>query len=359
MKDKLIQVGIDTFKKVSRYHTFNVRQVKVETTKVCNLRCPSCRRTYTASISTEPGPKHLTVGALWRIIATTDMMVVRFEGDGEPTCNPYFKDLVTYCNKLGIRSAMTTNATLLDKEYINFLEGNGMTRIHVSFDGAERDTFEKARLGADYGRVLYNCKLIGRSKIQLFMSVLMSSDKIIDELPEYVTLAKDVGAVGILLMKLQRETLEWDTPDWTRHKGVVKEFERKARGKGLIYVGTITEEPRFIGCEDSFVCPYVLLNDDVYACSYMANLRRTEVYLDRILPVPYLDYRMGNLNDNWMRDIWFSKDWKVLRETLIETRKVYLDRKLSQEELLDLKLKAEGRFGYCMGCPCRWGESGI
>jgi MoaA/NifB/PqqE/SkfB family radical SAM enzyme len=100
IKDKVMQAGIETYKLISRHHTFNVRQVKVETTKACNLKCPGCRRNYSASISTEPGPRHLTPGMLWRILATTNMMVVRFEGDGEPTCNPHFKDLVKMCGDL-------------------------------------------------------------------------------------------------------------------------------------------------------------------------------------------------------------------------------------------------------------------
>lgn len=361
IRDKIYQAAINTYKTLSRYHTFNVRQVKVETTKVCNLRCPGCRRNYTqGTIVTEPGPKHLTPGALWRILATTSMEVVRFEGDGEPTCNPYFKELIKMCSDLGIRSAMTCNGTLLNEEYVSYLEKGGMKRIHISFDGAEKDTFEKLRLGADYERVLYNCRLIGKSKIQLFMNVLLSTDDVVEQLPAYAKLAKSVGATGVHFMKFQAESLSgFQGPDLSQHKGALKAFEIEARKLGLAFVSTITEQPTFTGCDDGYVCPYVLLNDDVYACSYMANLRRSEVFSGQIFQVPYLDYRMGNLKEKWMKDVWFGPDWCSLRKLLRTTRRK-LGTSIASSELLYLKqhLRPE-RFSYCDGCICRWGESGI
>jgi len=361
IRDKTYQIAINAYKTLSRYHTFNVRQVKVETTKVCNLRCPGCRRNYTqGTIVTEPGPKHLTPGALWRILATTNMEVVRFEGDGEPTCNPHFRELVKMCSDLGIRSAMTCNGTLLNEEYVKYLEQHRMSRIHISFDGAEKDTFEKLRLGADFEKVLHNCKLIGDSKIQLFMNVLLSTDEVVDQLPKYAQMAKGAGATGVHFMKFQAETLDgFQGPDLSKHKGSFKAFQSEATRLGLMYVSTITEEPTFSECDDAFTCPYVLLNDDVYACSYMANLRRTEVYRGEVLQVPYKDYQMGNLKENWMKDIWFGDDWRKLRKHLNATRRPDTAWFPATIKVVRDATNDGGRFYYCESCLCRWGESGI
>lgn len=361
MRDKLLQTGINTFKWVARHHILLPRIVCVETTKVCNLKCPGCRRYYKrGSISSESGPKHLTVEALWRVIATTPIQLVRWEGDGEPMCNPYFKGLLKFCKRLGIKSAMATNATLIDKEWVRFLEENGIVRLHVSFDGAKKETFERARVGADYGKVLYNCKLVGKSKIQLFMSVVLSSDEVVEQLPEYVELAKSVGATGIHLMKFQQENLEFgNPPDLGKYSGLLKKFGEIVRDKDLIYVGTVTDQPTFIGCSYPYTTPYVLLNRDVYACTYMANLRRSEVYLGEVVPVPYKNYCMGNLEDNWMKDIWKNDAYKELRETLKETRPT--QKVISRETLLEVKkgMVDKERFSYCQACLCRWGESGL
>lgn len=364
IRDKVYQLGIEAYKRASRRYTFNVRQVKVESTKACNLKCPGCRRNYTqGTISSEPGPRHLLPGALWRILATTNMMVVRFEGDGEPTCNPRLKELVGMCCGAGVRSAMTSNATLLNEDYVKFLEEHGMSRIHVSFDGAEKDTFEKLRVGADYEKVLYNCSLIGKSKIQLFMNVLLSTDKVVEELPAYPFLAQKVGATGVHLMKFQAETLEgFQGPDLSKYQEPIREFARNAKKLGLMYTGTVSESPKFIGCDDPFQCPYVLLNDDVYACSYMAALRRSEVFRGEVFQTPYLQYRMGNLKENWMKEIWFSKSWCELRAGLRIDRRLFKQAEYAPETLSALKKDAHvfaHRFSYCTGCPCQWGESGI
>ena len=361
IRDKMYQLGINTYKTLSRYHTFNVRQVKVETTKVCNLKCPGCRRNYTASISTEPGPKHLTTGALWRILATTNMMVVRFEGDGEPTCNPHFKELVGMCSDMGVRSAMTCNGTLLNEDYVKFLEEHGMSRIHISFDGAEKETFEKLRLGADFDKVLFNCKLLGKSKIQLFMNVLLSTDEVVEQLPKYAQMTKGVGATGVHFMKFQAENLDgFQGPDLSKHRGSLTFFEREAKRLNLMYVSTITERPTFIGCDDGYMCPYVLLNNDVYVCSYMANLRRTEVYNGQVFEVPYKNYCVGNLQERWMKDIWFNGIYTKLRKVLRHTRKA-IGYTTNPECLAEWKknMNDKDRFAYCNACVCRWGESGI
>jgi MoaA/NifB/PqqE/SkfB family radical SAM enzyme len=361
LNNSLMQTGIDVYKRLSRHHTFNVRQVKVETTKVCNLACPGCRRNYkSGSIVTEPGPKHLTPGDLWRILATTNMMVVRFEGDGEPTCNPQFKELVKMCSSLSIRSAMTCNATLLDEDYVKFLEDHGMSRIHVSFDGTKKETFEVLRKGANFEKVLHNCELIGKSKIQLFMNVLLSTEEVVQQLPDYPRLAESVGATGVHFMKFQAENLEgFQGPDLSKFKGVFSEFQEEAKKRNLMYVSTITEEPSFSGCDDGFICPYVLLNNDVYACSYMANLRRTEVYKGNTYEVPYLNYRMGNLKDNWMKDIWKGEAYAQLRKTLKDSIMPH-GTSIAPQTLIEAREHpSEGRFDYCKTCLCRWGESGI
>jgi len=362
MKDKLFQKVIDTYKWLALRHTLGPRAIEVETTKVCNLKCPGCRRNYQlGTISSESGVKHLTPGELWKAIETTNIQYVRFEGDGEPTCNPNLKDMVKLCHRLGIRSMMTTNGTLLDKDYIRLLEENGMTRIHVSFDGATKETYEKIRVGADYDRVLHNCKLIGESKIQLFMSVVFFSDEVIEELPLYVDLAKEAGATGIHYMKMQRESLKFGIPpDFSKHTGILEGLRDCARKKGLLVVGTCTEEPTFTPCYDPFIQPYILLNGDVYACTYLANLRRQEVYMGKELKVPYQNYKMGSLRENSMREIWFGTKYQELRKELKRTR-YPRGRTLAKEELLKLKeeLQSVKDFSYCQGCLARWGESGL
>jgi MoaA/NifB/PqqE/SkfB family radical SAM enzyme len=351
---------MNEYKTVSSHVTLPVYQMKVETTKVCNLKCPGCRRNYATSISSEPGPKHLTPELLWKFIAGTNIQVVRFEGDGEPTCNPYFQELIRMCHKLGIRSAMTSNATLLTPSYVKFLEEHGMSRIHVSFDGACQDTFEKARVGASFEQVKYACQLLGQSKIQLFMNVVLFSDEIIEQLPEYARLAKQLGATGVHLMKFQSESLKFGVgPDLSKHLEPIRAFKEQARRLGLMYVATCTEHPTFVGCDDAYTCPYVLLDGRVVACSYMANLRRSEVYQGKVYPVPYENFIMGTIDEHSLADVWKGSDFTELRR-LLQNTKSKVGRAVEPKELHQAREQGyKSRFDYCITCLCRWGESGI
>ena len=103
MNDKLLQKGINLYKVVNRWHTFMPRQVKVEVTKICNLHCAGCRRNFPESIANAPGPKHLVVGRLERVIKDLPIKVVRFTGDGEPFCNPHLDELLMALRRKGIK----------------------------------------------------------------------------------------------------------------------------------------------------------------------------------------------------------------------------------------------------------------
>jgi len=360
LRNKLLEKGIDTFKWASFHHTFTPRVIEVETTKACNLRCPGCRRNYKEGcIASEPGEKHLTTDNLWRILATTNCSLLRFEGDGEPLCNPHFKELVAFLNKFGIRSMMTSNGTLLDESWIKFLEENGMIRIHVSFDGTTKDIYEKVKVGGDFDKTLYNCKLVGRSKIQLFMSIVLFNDQLVEELPKYIEQAKSVDATGIHFMKMQRDTLEFGAPPHIDNS-TIENFKKLGKKAGLVMVGSSSDTPTFKRCYDPFINPFVLLNNDVYACTYMANLRRSEVYMDKVFPVPYQNYKMGNLQENWMNDIWKNNKYKELRKFLSDT-KVPNGWVVEPEELLRVKTESidGGGFSFCASCLCQWGESGL
>jgi len=362
LRNKLLQFGIGTYKNLSRHIVLPIWQIRVETTKACNLKCPGCRRNFSASISSEPGLIHLTVEMLDLMLRDTKTKLVRWEGDGEPLCNPHFKDLVEHCSQRGIRSAMCTNATLLNKEYIEFLENHKMFRIHISFDGARKDTYEKARVGADYEKVVHNCKLVGKSKIPLFMSIVLFTEQMIEELPEYIELAKKVRATGIHILSLQQEDINFygPAPDLLEHRNELRKFKDLVKRNGMLFVSTISEVPHFVDCDDAYTNPYGLLNGDIYPCQYIANLRRGEVYQGVRFEVPYLNYKMGNLQKITMREAWQSKEWKELRMVLKRTQQPK-GKTLTPERFLEMKKNEEARrskFSYCSVCPARWGISG-
>ena len=356
LKDKLLQLGIEAFKKSAEYHTFLPRYTGVETTKACNIKCVGCRRnTYSYTLSKEPGPQHLTVKDLQDIIGSCPVKVVAFEGDGEPLCNPHFSSLLEWCSSRGIRSAVQTNATLVDEYWVSKFKRYGMSRVHVSIDGASKGTYEKWRVGADYDKVVWASGLLGKSGIQLFLSCVLFSDEIIDELPQYLDLARKVGAVGIHLMWPQYEEPSSNCVTPRDVSGLIK----KAKGERFIVTGLFYGLPTFIGCRDAYIKPTIILGGDVYPCSCSANLRRYESYGGKKLPIPYQNFRMGNAHETSLRDIWKGEAYKELRQTLKDIRRPR-GTTISRGELLNMKENAgDNRFSFCRGCSAIWSEGGL
>jgi len=256
---------------------------------------------------------------------------------------------------------MTSNGTLLTDDYVRHLEQTGMKRIHISFDGVSKATYEKTKAGANFEKVLENCKRVGRSKIQLFMNVVLFTDEIVEELPAYVEQAKKVGATGVHYMKMQQDSLEFGhPPDLSKHINTIARFNKLTKEAGLRVVGTCTDKPSFTPCYDPFINPFVLLNNDVYACTYMANLRKHEVYQGELFDVPYKNYKMGNVADNWIRDIWYVPSYKELRARLKTNKRNFQGLLTSPPQVLEGKTTLkEDHFAFCDYCLCQWGESGL
>ena len=198
------------------------------------------------------------------------------------------------------------------------------------------------------------------------MSVVLFTEGIIGELPKYIEQAKEVKATGIHFMKVQADSPDFIMPDYSKHQDLIRSFKEMGKKAGLIMVGSSTDKPTFRRCYYPFFFPFILLNNDVYACNYMANLRRTEVYMNEVFKVPYQEYRMGNLNNNTLREIWNNELYKELRQALrVKPNRamesddflLFMKRKLSRGEIppefKDL------RFSFCVGCLCQWGESGL
>ncbi len=120
-----------------KYHTGAVKQNKPivvwNMTKQCNLKCLHCY----ASATTHPSEGELTTEEGRRFledIARYNCPVVLFSG-GEPFLRKDLFDLIEYADSLGLRPVISTNGTLITKEYALRAKKAGVKYIGVSLDG--------------------------------------------------------------------------------------------------------------------------------------------------------------------------------------------------------------------------------
>jgi radical SAM protein with 4Fe4S-binding SPASM domain len=130
-----------------RPRRFPVR-VQIESTSKCNLRCATCPHAREAA-----GGRHLTVTALARMLDRLPRVPARvvLSGVGEPLVNPEFFALVDVLAARKILCEFYTNGTLLSAQTRReVLARAGVVGVTISCDGARRETFEAARVGASF-----------------------------------------------------------------------------------------------------------------------------------------------------------------------------------------------------------------
>jgi 12,18-didecarboxysiroheme deacetylase len=102
-------------------------------TKACNLRCIHCY--YTAN--TQRDPEELTTAEAQAMIddlATFGAPVLLFSG-GEPFLREDLYDLGAYAVERGLRTVISTNGTLIDREAAIRIREAGFSYVGISLDG--------------------------------------------------------------------------------------------------------------------------------------------------------------------------------------------------------------------------------
>lgn len=134
---------------------FGIRIFDLEACGACNLTCPFCPRELLPPVG------NMSDGTFDRFLnhvelGSTD--TVAFVGIGEPTMN---RRLPLFLGKAKsrypkVRTWVTTNGTLLDERTLPPLLDGDLDTLDVSFNGLEKETYERLMKGADFGTVLAN-----------------------------------------------------------------------------------------------------------------------------------------------------------------------------------------------------------
>ncbi|MBL4931887.1 putative heme d1 biosynthesis radical SAM protein NirJ1 [Clostridium paridis] len=114
-------------------------------TRTCNLKCVHCyassdNKKYDGELSTEEGKRFIDELDEFRV------PVILFSG-GEPLLREDLFELVQYANKYKIRSTISTNGTLIDKDIATKIKNSGVGYVGISLDGVgtSHDEFRRTK----------------------------------------------------------------------------------------------------------------------------------------------------------------------------------------------------------------------
>lgn len=177
----------------------------LEVTNRCNLLCTTCPRTFE---ELEP-PADMSWELFTRIVdQVPNIERVVLHGVGEPMMVRELPRMIAYLKARGTYVLFNTNGTLLTEKKGRELIDSGLDELRVSLDAAEPETFKLVRGRDLFGRIVKKVgaftalqqKLGATSpRVSLWLTGLKET---LDQLPDFVSLAHDMGVKEVYLQRL-------------------------------------------------------------------------------------------------------------------------------------------------------------
>ena len=199
------------------------RRLVLELTNACNLSCVMCGRNATNfKLTRFDMDIFRKLEPLFDTIEEVTLM-----GWGEPSIHPNFLEMLEIINRHSARKYFCTNGMTLDKIKDAIFDYK-VDVFAVSLDGATYETNNKIRRGSDLNKIVTNLKEIVRIKKERNLSypyinfVFCAMKSNIDELPDLVKLANDIGIDEVKVVylttfnKLLAHEVLWDEKEKTK-----------------------------------------------------------------------------------------------------------------------------------------------
>jgi MoaA/NifB/PqqE/SkfB family radical SAM enzyme len=183
------------------------RELQVEVTAACNLRCHMCLVRYRPPVNRVTGS--LGFDRFREIVdAVPDLEKLTLQGLGEPLLAPDLLRMIGHATARGVRTGFNTNATLLTRAMAERLVDAGLEWLCISLDGARPETYESIRDGAHFGTVERHVRELvevmrrrGATRPELSI-VMVAMRRNVAELPDVVARAAEWGVPTVRVQSL-------------------------------------------------------------------------------------------------------------------------------------------------------------
>lgn len=255
--------------------------LQIELTNRCNLNCIMCPR---QRMTRQQGdmPLELFKRIIDQLKGKTEIAILHLLG--ESLLNPYLFEMIDYCHKMGIRTVLSTNSTLLKSKRAEALLNSKLDILLLSLDGFSQKTYQKIRQGANFNQVLENILNFLQMKINTYPYTIVQMIKMKDtqdDIKNFLTFWKDYKIKPLIK----------PFTHWQGDIDSIKELSVKPQ-----------EGTRTYGiCDRLWMWLTVSHDGTVISCCRDYNAK----------------YPMGNLKKQSIQEVW-------LGEKMIEFRKRYI-----------------------------------
>lgn len=288
-------------------------------TETCNLRCAHCW--ITPQWTTSPSPPRITAELYNRAIASAlseGLRMVKLTG-GEPLLHPEWRQIVQFAAEQGVKVALETNGTLLDKEDAKLLSKYNV-RVSVSLDGAEPATHDNFRgvIGSFEATKRAVHLLVEQGNPPLIIFSLYTGNR--HELEPLVALVRDWGVeeVKVNIISPIGRGKQFKRKGWlleVKELFHLKQIEEKALSqrygiKVFVDLPCAFESAIALATHGIGICPFlnllsILANGDITFCGF---------------GYASPEWILGNIETHSLVEIWHHHPY------LIEVRRLLPDR---------------------------------
>ncbi|MBI5284006.1 MAG: radical SAM protein [Chloroflexi bacterium] len=302
------------------------RELYIETTNRCNLRCRTCPQYW----GMDEDAADLTVGQVDRILDSfPGIERVVLHGIGEPLLNRELPGIIAAVKRRGAYALFNTNGLLLRGAIAAAIAASRLDEIRVSLDAASPETYQLVRGADGFSRIVQNLRDFSALKrgagtagprVSLWITGMKTNAC---DLPGLVELAKEIGVGEVYLQRLvfsgrglARETEALygragrdDLNAIRRARLRADELGVALRGSGEASPGDLLpahEAATYRGCRRPWSLMYVTANGNVLPCC-----------IAPFTGVPYGDILLGNLFTETPEMIWNGPRYRAWRRSML------------------------------------------
>ena len=266
----------------------------------CNLRCPMCVVSLSATErgELEHPQEHLNREQFRKLLedgVRRGLRAVSLNGNNEPLLTPNLHEYVRAAKEAGVLDIMFhTNALLLTEDISAKLLDAGLTRIMFSLDAINKETYDRIRIGSDFGRVMCNINYFLELKrtrglrLPLTRVSFVESKVNEDELAEFIAYWKD---------RVDFLTIQQFFNFFAGRKEAAT-VEKTFRIRRDQTTGKQAVDPLMVKCPQPYQRLFVRNDGNVFACC--SQFQEPENL-------------MGNIHESSLHEIWNSERMREFR----------------------------------------------
>jgi len=295
-----------------------LRKLILELSSRCNLSCPMCFRSHWKEKT-----GHMGMDILDRILSESSLFpqleFIHFLGMGEPFCNPCFQEAISSVRSSGLKTRITTNGTMMDRDLARFIVDMQVNIMDISLEMENvswRGRSSPLKKGLEAIDILREAKKRSSSvRPEIRIAIVLTEDN----MEEAISLAGELKGKGVTKASFTNLLPMDSEADPLRLYPVDLEAEQKLTNRIMLpyyRIGIRTELPRFALSSErhcSFILnesSFVRWDGKVAPCMRLAHGYREWVLGREKEVIPYF---FGDLAEEPFSSIWDRREYVTFR----------------------------------------------